>query len=117
MNMVHGWSWPEDCVHDGNALQFPLKDAVFTQPSKFALIEESDNAWWCHWIDTPGWNNHVEGPDGTVLVGIYGETMVPLHNGGMNVAYVDGHVKWVRNSSLLQGINIYNPIFYALSTQ
>ena len=117
MDMVHGWSWPEDCVRDGNALQYPLKDSQFAQPSKFAFIEESDNAWYNHWIDTPGWNNSTHGANGTVLIGQLGETMVPIHNGGMNIAYVDGHVKWVKTASFLQGGNIWDPTFAVTSTQ
>lgn len=117
MNMVHGWSWPEDCVQDGNQYQFPISESEMTQPSRFALIEESGNAWWNHWIDTPGWNNYANGPNGIYLIGVLGETMVGLHNGRMNVAYCDGHVKSIIPGSLLQNGNIYNPIFDLASTQ
>jgi prepilin-type N-terminal cleavage/methylation domain-containing protein/prepilin-type processing-associated H-X9-DG protein len=118
MNMCDGWSWPEGVDNiDGGDLRYPLSDSVFTQPAKFALIEESGNAWWNHWIDTPGWNNSAQIANGTELIGVLGETMVPIHNGLMNVAFVDGHVKAVSPASLLQGGNIYNPIFYAESNQ
>jgi prepilin-type N-terminal cleavage/methylation domain-containing protein/prepilin-type processing-associated H-X9-DG protein len=117
MNMVHGWSWPEDCLRDGNTYQFPIAESEMTQPSRFALIEESDNAWWNHWIDTSGWNNYAQGPNGIYLIGVLGEDMVGLHNGQMNVAYADGHVKPLVPGSLLQNGNIWNPIFDLASTQ
>jgi len=115
--MCDGWSWPEGINRDGTEIQYPVPDSAFTQPAKFALIEEGGGYWWNHWIDTPGWNKSAQVANGTELIGVLGETMIPLHNGGMNVAFVDGHVKWVRNDTLLQGGNIWNPIFAALSTQ
>ena len=102
MNMVHGWHWPEGTVKNGAMLDYPVRDAQFRHPSQTALLQESSNAWWCHWLWHPGWNNSTTTTSGeTILIGVLGETIYPRHFNNTNMAFVDGHVKSRNTASLL----------------
>lgn len=96
MNMVHGWHWPEGTVNGTGwaSIEYPVRDSMFRHASETALVQESSNAWWCHWLWHPGWNNYQVNAQGeTILVGVLGETIYPRHSGGTNMAFVDGHAK------------------------
>ncbi len=117
MNMCHGWSWPEGTARDGNALQFPISDSAIMQPAKLALILESDNAWYQHWLSgDPNWNATGTDGRGLYLLGRLGEHTYPWHNGGLNVAFVDGHVKFVKTETFLANNN-WDPLLAISSTQ
>jgi prepilin-type N-terminal cleavage/methylation domain-containing protein/prepilin-type processing-associated H-X9-DG protein len=103
MNMVHGWHWPEGNVKNGSALDYPVRDSQFRHPAETSLIQESSNAWWCHWLWHPGWNAYQTTSSGeTILVGVLGETIYPRHFNNTNMAFVDGHAKARNTSSLLK---------------
>ncbi|MCC6731023.1 MAG: DUF1559 domain-containing protein [Chthonomonadales bacterium] len=105
MNMVDGWHWPE-----GTVGHYPVKLGDVGRAAEVSLIQESSNAWWCHW--------HNSGPDwchtGTVangdryLLGVLGETIYPRHQGSTNMVYVDGHAKARRITSLIRDITWCN---------
>ena len=102
MNMCHGWHWPEGTVRNGSNLDYPVKEGAFRHPAETALIQESSNAWWCHWIWMPGWNNYQVNSRGeTILVGVLGETIYPRHTGATNMAFADGHVKSRNTAGLI----------------
>ncbi|MCC7491605.1 MAG: DUF1559 domain-containing protein [Fimbriimonadaceae bacterium] len=101
MNMAHGWCWPEGTTQDGNAYQYPISDSQIAAPAEFQLLLESSNAWWNHWLPGQGgWNNTTTDTNGLILVGVLSERTYPRHNGGCNVAFVDGHVKWSSTNSM-----------------
>jgi prepilin-type N-terminal cleavage/methylation domain-containing protein/prepilin-type processing-associated H-X9-DG protein len=95
MNMCGGWSWPEDC---GGG--YPVKEDSIRYVAELMLTAESDNCWWNHWLGHPGWDNTATSPDGLVLVGVLGERMYPRHNGGCNIAFCDGHSKWMSTEAI-----------------
>ena len=99
MNMVHNWGWPEDCNRTAE-ICYPIKQSMIQFPSEFVFTFESSNAWWCHWLSHGGWNNTTTSSQGLVLVGTLGEYIYPRHNGGCNVAFVDGHAKWHSTSDI-----------------
>ncbi len=104
MNMVHGWHWPEGTVSGTGwaTIEYPVRDGQFRHPAETSLIQESSNAWWCHWLWHPGWNNSTKNEfNETVLIGVLGETIYPRHSGGTNMTFVDGHAKHRNTSSLL----------------
>jgi prepilin-type N-terminal cleavage/methylation domain-containing protein/prepilin-type processing-associated H-X9-DG protein len=105
MNMWDGWSWPEGW----QSSNYPLGDGALRHPSETGLLFESSNAWWCHWLVLPWFNNCSQtatwGGVGTcafqdagggrkMLVGVLGETIYPVHNNGCNVTFCDGHAKY-----------------------
>jgi len=95
MNMCHGWSWPEDCNMTGG-LPFPISDSMIKYPAEFMLLGESSNAWYNHWLGHPDWDWVNEtSSDGLILVGRLNETLYPRHSGGANIAFCDGHSKWM----------------------
>ncbi|MFQ6132527.1 MAG: DUF1559 domain-containing protein [Armatimonadota bacterium] len=99
MNMVHGWHWPEGTNSSGNH-GYPINEDQIRQPAELALLFEGRDHWWCHWLTHPGWNATTTNADGLVLVGVLGETIYPRHNGGCNVAFCDGHVKWMKTQDI-----------------
>lgn len=104
MNMVHGWHWPEGTVTGTGwaTIEYPVKESAFRHIAETSLIQESSNAWWCHWLWHPGWNNYERNQQGeVVLIGVLGETIYPRHSGGTNMTFVDGHAKFRNTASLL----------------
>ena len=100
MNMVHNWGWPEDCNNWTGDINYPIKQSMIQFPAEFVFTFESSNCWWCHWLSHGGWNNTTTTSQGLVLVGTLGEYIYPRHNGGCNVAFVDGHAKWHSTSDI-----------------
>jgi len=105
MNMWSGWSWPEGTYGS----DYPVTDGALLHPAETAVIMESSNAWWCHWLVLPWFNdcsnNPTWGGQGTcsyqdagggrkMLVGVLGETIYPRHQNGCNVTFGDGHAKY-----------------------
>jgi prepilin-type N-terminal cleavage/methylation domain-containing protein/prepilin-type processing-associated H-X9-DG protein len=78
--------------------QSPCSLASFTTPSETALLVEGAQ-WWQHVC--PHHGIHFAGTwqylDAAIpyIVGTLGETTMGYHNGGCNVAFNDGHVKWM----------------------
>ena len=76
---------------------------AFTAPSETVMILESSNAWYQHYC-----NRHLAAPMGTLtsaagvtyINGFLNETSWPWHNEGLNVAFCDGHVKWMKVTQL-----------------
>ena len=61
------------------------------------MLLEGYNCWWNHWLSgDPAWNRTGTDGNGLYLLGVLGEIAYPWHNGGMNVAFVDGHVKFMK---------------------
>ncbi len=110
MNMVHGWGFPEGTAQDGNPLQYPVSDAQFIHPAETALIFEGSNAWWCHWhYSSSPWNQTVQINNTDIaLRGVLGEYIYPRHQGGLNVCFVDGHVKAMKPQTMIGMPNLWN---------
>lgn len=94
MNMCHNWGWPEDCASWDGDIVYPIAESMIKFPAELAVLFESSNCWWNHWLGHPGWDNSAETSDGLTLIGVLGEVIYPRHSGGCNVSYVDGHAKW-----------------------
>jgi len=105
MNMWGGWSWPEGTYGD----DYPKSESGLPHAAETALLFESSNAWWCHWLvlpwytycsDTLTWGGNGTcsyqdaGQNRKMLVGLLGETIFPRHGNGCNVAFGDGHAKF-----------------------
>ncbi|MCC7491606.1 MAG: DUF1559 domain-containing protein [Fimbriimonadaceae bacterium] len=102
MNMAHGWCWPEGTNNSG-LYGYPINDSQINSPAEFQLLLESSNAWYNHWLPGPtaGWAQTTTDNNGLILRGQLGETGYPRHAGGMNITFVDGHVKWASTNSML----------------
>jgi prepilin-type N-terminal cleavage/methylation domain-containing protein/prepilin-type processing-associated H-X9-DG protein len=99
MNMCHGWSWPEDCNATGG-IPYPVRESQLKYAAELMLIGESSNAWYNHWLGHPNWDWTTTCPDGLVILGRLNETLYPRHNGGANIAFCDGHSKWMSIESI-----------------
>jgi prepilin-type N-terminal cleavage/methylation domain-containing protein/prepilin-type processing-associated H-X9-DG protein len=106
MNMCHDWAWPEDTVTP----YYPIKDSFIRYPASINLIIEGSNCWWNHWLTHNGWNAVTMTSDGLALVGVLGEVAYPRHNEGMNIAYCDGHVKWMKTQQMVSN-DLYDPLW------
>ena len=79
------------------------KMSTFRAPAETAIIVEGYNCWWQHYCPRHGIYLNVAGT-GTVdlfngedvLRGVLNELTYPWHNGGCNVGFGDGHVKWMK---------------------
>ena len=83
----------------------PRGEQDFTHPATTIMYAESSNAWWQHFcakhaIYNPGGMFYDDGKGNKALWGVLGETTWPRHNGGSNVAFCDGHVKWLSITDL-----------------
>lgn len=89
-----------------------LKETRFQAPAETILLAESDNCWWQHycarhsiWHSSGGATQIINGME--CIVGVLGERTFPMHNGGSNVAFHDGHVKWMRISDMANPSHTY----------
>ncbi|NSW55064.1 MAG: DUF1559 domain-containing protein [Armatimonadetes bacterium] len=80
----------------------PASMGSFKAPAETVMILESSNAWWQHYC-----NIHVTAPMGVYnsngtdyINGGLNERTWPWHNDGLNVAFNDGHVKFMKISAL-----------------
>jgi prepilin-type processing-associated H-X9-DG protein len=83
--------------------------ASFAAPAETCMILESGNAWWQHYCP-----RHPTAPMGvltsggiTYINGVLNETTWPWHNEGLNVAFCDGHVKFMKITNLADPNNRY----------
>jgi len=92
--------------------QNPVSMADFTAPAETVMLLESDNAWWTHYcachagsVQTSGGIQYLQGPPpgGSCC----SERTWPWHNGGLNVAFCDGHVKWMTVTALADKSKTY----------
>ena len=87
MPMMH--VFPEGWWH-------PVSEEEFTHPATTVMILESYNCWWQHYCPRHNIGHTATTSDGQLyIVGVLNEITWPRHNGGCNVAWVDGHVKWM----------------------
>ena len=86
--------------------QAPASMSSFTAPSEPAMILESSNAWWQHYCARHGVGSIVAGPP-PYLNGVLNETTYGIHNDGLNVAFCDGHVKWMKVTALADPSQTY----------
>ena len=82
----------------------PVGMAAFTSPAETVMILESSNAWYQHYCNIPA---HQVAPMGVQTSGTnqfinggLNERTWPWHNGGLNVAFCDGHVKFMTIGAL-----------------
>jgi prepilin-type N-terminal cleavage/methylation domain-containing protein/prepilin-type processing-associated H-X9-DG protein len=88
----------------------PVSLGSFTAPSETAMILEG--SWETHlcprhgiYYATPPWA--VLGASPPYLLGTLGEATVGYHNEGCNVAFNDGHVKWMRMQNIADPNNAW----------
>jgi prepilin-type N-terminal cleavage/methylation domain-containing protein/prepilin-type processing-associated H-X9-DG protein len=96
----YGYNWFLGKYDGPGDWRGPMKLGRILAPAETLLVADSSgtDACWnlykiayaerCGWEGTPCQENNVVNPDNT------------RHNGGSNVAYVDGHVKWQNASTL-----------------
>ncbi len=90
----------------------PPKIGTFEAPAETAIILESNNAWYQHYCARHGIWRSGQGPTTTyagktVIMGTLGEITYPYHNGGCNVAFADGHSKWMGITALADRNNMH----------
>lgn len=83
----------------------------FAAPAETAMVIENYNCWYQHVCPRHG-EYHANGLLQTVggrtsIVGRLGEVTYPWHNNGLNVGFVDGHVKWMSVSDMANPANTY----------
>ena len=64
------------------------------------MLLESNNAWWTHYCARHGVGSVLTSGTTQYLNGSLNESTWPWHNDGLNVAFCDGHVKWMKVTSL-----------------
>ncbi|MEI6500063.1 MAG: DUF1559 domain-containing protein [Armatimonadota bacterium] len=85
----------------GEGQNNPVGMGDMTAPSETAMILESSNGWFQHYCP-----RHIVAPMAVVTTGtvayIHGRytSTYPWHNEGLNVAFCDGHVKWMKITQL-----------------
>ncbi len=74
----------------------PVSEEDFAAAAETAIVLESSNAWYQHYCA-----RHITAPMGLITTvdppyinGYLNERTYPWHNGGLNVAFADGHAKW-----------------------
>lgn len=86
---LHGTSYAYNCNGIG-CMCLTKGSAVLKHPSEMAML--ADGVWACM-------RPYLGAPGGAVMgdgsVGGCGTNWVDVHSGGVNVAYYDGHVKWM----------------------
>jgi prepilin-type N-terminal cleavage/methylation domain-containing protein/prepilin-type processing-associated H-X9-DG protein len=89
-------------------LSLPASMASFAAPAETVMILESSNAWYQHYCP-----RHVTAPMALMpgppqwINGQLNESTYPWHNEGLNVAFCDGHVKWMKPQSLADPSKTY----------
>ncbi len=109
MNMRHGVHFPEGTNQTGG-LPYPLNESRFAYVADTGVVFESSNAWWNHWHPTAGgaWSQTAYTSEGELyLIGALGETFYPWHNGGLNIAFADGHAKFRTTQSMVQDVKLF----------
>ncbi len=74
----------------------PNNENLAVHPSSTILLCESSNCWWQHYCSRHAvGHTAVDSIKGLFIIGVLGERTWPKHGKGCNIAWLDGHVKWV----------------------
>ncbi len=72
-------------------------EVLAVRPSSTVMLLESNNCWWQHYCPKHGvGTTATDASTGLLYInGVLNEHTWPRHNKGCNVAWMDGHVKWM----------------------